>query len=177
MKNQLINFLTRCRLSWLNSQAPTALVQAELSAGEVKDNLEYIEPYGFTSAPLSGAKGLALFLGGDRSHGVIINLSDQRYRPQDAKPGEVIIYTHEGASIHLKAGRVIEFDCDVLKINTKHYEVNADEINLDANKINIDAPEVMMSGTVNAPEVKIGSQTLSNHRHREHDGELTSEPL
>ncbi|MDU8113514.1 phage baseplate assembly protein, partial [Pseudomonas syringae pv. actinidiae] len=55
-------------------------LQMRLTAGEVKDDMEHFEPYGFTSNPLAGAEGIAAFIGGDRSHGLLLVVADRRYR-------------------------------------------------------------------------------------------------
>lgn len=91
-------------------------LQMRLFAGEVKDNLEHFEPYGWTSNPLEGAEGITAFLGGDRSHGVVLVVSDRRYRIREMEPGEVAIYTDEGDKIHFKRGRIIDIETQTLNI-------------------------------------------------------------
>nr|WP_277419014.1 phage baseplate assembly protein [Pseudomonas viridiflava] len=55
-------------------------LQMRLTAGEVRGDMEHFEPYGFTSNPLAGAEGIAAFIGGDRSHGLLLVVADRRYR-------------------------------------------------------------------------------------------------
>jgi phage baseplate assembly protein V len=57
-------------------------LQMRLTAGEVNDDMEHFEPYGFTSNPLAGAEGVVTFLGGDRSHAIALVIADRRYRLQ-----------------------------------------------------------------------------------------------
>lgn len=90
--------------------------QMRLTAGEVKDNLEHFEPYGFTSHAQAGAEGITAFLGGDRSHGVVLVVADRRYRLQALEAGEVALYTDEGDKIHFKRGRIIDIDTQTLNI-------------------------------------------------------------
>ncbi|MFV3379610.1 phage baseplate assembly protein V [Pseudomonas sp. NY15354] len=91
-------------------------LQMRLTAGEVKDGLEHFEPYGFTSNPKPGAEGVALFLGGDRSHGVVVCVADRRFRLKGLQSGEVAIYTDEGDTFVFKRGRVVELETMTLKV-------------------------------------------------------------
>jgi len=109
--------------------------QMRLYAGEVKDGLEHFEPYGFTSNPLAGAEGLAAFLGGDRSHGVVLVVADRRYRIQSMAPGEVAIYTDEGDKIHFKRGRIIDIETQTLNIKASV-------------AVNFDTPQITQTGKI-----------------------------
>jgi phage baseplate assembly protein V len=91
-------------------------LQLRLTAGELKDGAEHFEAYGFTSHPLAGAEVLTAFLGGDRSHAVVLVATDRRYRIKELKPGEVAIYSDEGDKVHFKRGRVIEIETVTLKV-------------------------------------------------------------
>ncbi|MGF6392173.1 phage baseplate assembly protein V [Pseudomonas plecoglossicida] len=91
-------------------------LQMRLTADEVKDDLEHFEPYGFTSNPKPGAEGVALFLGGDRSHGVVVCVADRRFRLKGLQSGEVAIYTDEGDTFVFKRGRVVELETMTLKV-------------------------------------------------------------
>ena len=91
-------------------------LQVRLTAGEIKDGAEHFEPYGFTSHPKAGAEVLTAFLGGDRSHAVVLVAADRRYRIKELAPGEVAIYTDEGDKIHFKRGRIIDIETATLNI-------------------------------------------------------------
>lgn len=83
-------------------------VQVKLLDGEVCNNVDRVQEYGFTSVPLPGAEGIYLALGGSRDNGVIVASDDRRYRPKNLQPGEVALYTHDGTMIVLKVGGIIE---------------------------------------------------------------------
>ncbi|WP_369407039.1 phage baseplate assembly protein [Arsenophonus endosymbiont of Aleurodicus floccissimus] len=57
----------------LNNAIACQQVDISMMAGETKTSMEYLEPYGFTST--TGAEGVALFLAGDGSHGIVINVA------------------------------------------------------------------------------------------------------
>lgn len=110
-------------------------LQVRLTAGEIKDGAEHFEPYGFTSHPLAEAEVLTAFLGGDRSHAVVLVASDRRYRIKELKPGEVAIYTDEGDKVHFKRGRIIDIETETLNIKA-------------TNSVNFDTPTITQTGQI-----------------------------
>lgn len=114
--NRFMNMFARGVVALAKSTGKTQLLQMSLTAGEIKDGMEHLEPYGFTSCPHEGAEGLAAFMGGDRSHGVVLVVADRRYRVQALQAGEVAIYTDEGDRIHFKRGRIIDIQTGTLNI-------------------------------------------------------------
>ena len=60
----LKNLLARCSVALVNATAKMQTAQVRLLAGEVKDNIEHFEPYGFTSNAHPGAEGIAAFFAG-----------------------------------------------------------------------------------------------------------------
>lgn len=107
----------RAVLTLINDATKMQGVQVKLLDGEVCNNVDRMQQYGFTSVPLPGAEGVYLALGGSRDHGVVIVADDRRYRIKGLQGGEVAIYTDEdkaagehrilfkrGKEIHLVAG-------------------------------------------------------------------------
>ena len=82
-------------------------LQVGLLAGETRDQVEHIEPYGFTSRPHPGAEVVVVALGGQRDHCLVLQAADRRYRLRTLEKGEVALYTDEGSSIILRRGGVI----------------------------------------------------------------------
>lgn len=113
------NFLARGVVALVDAGRKLQGLQMRLTADEVKDGMEHFEPYGFTSNPLPGAEALAAFLGGDRSHGVVVCVADRRFRLQALKSGEVALYTDQGDRLHFKRGRVIEIETLTLKVKAE----------------------------------------------------------
>lgn len=110
------NTVARGELALVNPGGKMQALQMRLTAGETKDNMEHFEPYGFTSNPHPGAEAVAVFVGGDRSHGVVLVVADRRFRLQALKPGEVALHTDEGDCLHFKRGREIEIKTATLRI-------------------------------------------------------------
>ncbi|MCK9799760.1 hypothetical protein BK634_27685 [Pseudomonas chlororaphis] len=149
----LTRLLARGTVVLVNSANKLQSLQMRLTAGEVNDDMEHFEPYGFTSNPLAGAEGIATFLGGDRSHAVVLVVADRRYRLKALAPGEVAIYTDEGDKVHFKRGRVIEIETDTLNIRA-------------ATAVNIDTPTLTQSGRIvsQGDQVAAGISQI-NHLH------------
>lgn len=141
------NMLARAVVRGLNTASKCQMLQIEMAGGEGKSDIEHLEPYGFTAAPHQGAEAVSVYFDGDRSHGVVLVVSDRRYRIRGLKAGEVAVYTDEGDSIIMKRGRVTE-------VNTGHLIVNASE------KATFNTPLL----EVPEGEVKDKTSTLSDMR-------------
>ncbi|MBV6288515.1 phage baseplate assembly protein V [Pseudomonas aegrilactucae] len=149
--NLLTRMLARGTLVLANSAGKLQRLQMRLTAGEIQDDMEHFEAYGFTSHPLPGAEGIAAFIGGDRSHGVLLVLGDRRYRLQALAPGEVALYTDEGDTLHFKRGRILDIETGTLNIRA-------------STAVNIDTPVLTQSGRI----VSAGDQVAAGISQLEH---------
>lgn len=127
--------LVRGTVALADSLRKLQSIQLRLLAGEVKDGVEHMEPYGFTASPLAGAEALAGFIDGDRSHGVVIVISDRRFRLQGLKSGEVALYTDEGDFIHFKRGQILDIQTGTLNIKATA-------------GVHFDTPTITQTGTI-----------------------------
>ncbi|WP_334472425.1 phage baseplate assembly protein V [Arsenophonus sp. PmNCSU2021_1] len=177
LQRGLSRLWSRVLVQRLDSTKACQTVDAGLLAGEVKHMVEYLEPYGFTSTAHSGAEGVALFVSGDRSHGIVINVADRRHRLKSLKSGEVAIYTDEGDSIVLKRGRLIEATTETFILNAKNKVV--------LNTALIETPgEIKAEKSItSAAEVqdKVGSlstmrKQYNGHAHSGDSGGMTGTP-
>jgi phage baseplate assembly protein V len=149
----LNSILVRGTVVLANAATMMQSLQMRLTAGEVKDDLEHFEPYGFTSNPLPGAEAITAFLGGDRSHGVVLVVADRRYRFKALESGEVAISTDEGDKIHFKRGRIIDIETGTLNIKA-------------AIAVNFDTPQITQTGliTSDGDQIAAGISQI-NHLH------------
>lgn len=177
LQRNLARLWLRAVIQRLNNT--TACQQADISmiAGETKASMEYLEPYSFTSTAHAGAEGVALFLAGDRSHGIVINVTDRRYRLKGLKSGEGAIYTDEGDSIVLKRGRLIEATTETFILNAKNKVV--------LNTALIETPGAIKAekSITSAAEVqdKVGAlstmrKQYNSHAHSGDSGGITGKP-
>ncbi|HAK8203111.1 TPA: phage baseplate assembly protein V [Salmonella enterica] len=114
----------RIRLGATDSAAAVQRIQAQGIGNENLRDVELFQQYGFTSHPLPGTMGIVLPLGGVSSHSIVIATEHGAYRLQSLKPGEVALYTDEGAKIVLRRGKLIEADCETFRVNCTGFEVN-----------------------------------------------------
>lgn len=150
---QIRNLVSRGVVSLVNAGSKMQSLQMRLTADEVKDGMEHFEPYGFTAHPHAGAEGIALFFGGDRSHGVVINVANRQFRVVELEAGEVAIYTDEQDTLVFKRGNVVE-------LTTKTFKVNAETA------VEFTTPEIRTTGRI----VSVGDQVAAgvsqiNHKH------------
>lgn len=147
--NSIRNLFARAVVKLVSDGLKMQGLQLAVLDGELIDDVEHPQPYGFTSHCHPGAEAFVAFTGGDRSHGIALVVDDRRYRIKSLKPGEVCIYTDEGDTITLKRDRNIEIKTLHLTIdaeedcttNTKRYTVNADA------RVEFNTPSFAMRGT------------------------------
>ena len=166
LQRGISNILARAVVIAINTASKCQMLQISMVANEGKDHIEHLEPYGFTSAPLSGAEALAAFFDGDRSHGVVLMVADRRYRLQGLEAGEVAIYTDEGDSIIMKRGNRVE-------VTTAQFVVNATE------KVTFNTPLVEVPNgeiTDKTSTMAAMRQQFNDHDHRGDSGGTTGKP-
>ncbi|EAY0798648.1 phage baseplate assembly protein V [Salmonella enterica] len=118
----------RIRLGATDSAAAVQRIQAQGIGNENLQGVELFQHYGFTSHPQPGTMGIVLPLGGVSSHGIVIATEHGAYRLKSLRPGEVALYTDEGAKIVLRRGKLIEADCETFRVNCTDFEVNSKQV-------------------------------------------------
>ena len=114
IRNRITLMINRAVLTMIDDGPTLQQLQARLLGEELLDAVERFQQYGFTSVPHAGAEAIALSVGGHRSHTVIINVDDRRYRLKGLEGGEVALYSDEGDAVHLKRGRIVEIRAGAL---------------------------------------------------------------
>lgn len=175
IQRRIMLAIGRCVLTAVYDGKAVQQVQASMLGDEVRDKVDRMQEYGFTSVPLSGAEGVAVFVGGDRGHGIIIATSDSRYRVTGLQGGEVCIYTDEGDKITLKRGNNIEIETNTLTVKA-------------ATKVRMETPLLETTGQVKADghitdnaqtnaRTIAGMRTVYNsHTHTGDSGGTTGDP-
>lgn len=102
----LVRSLGRGRLTRIDDSGPVQLVQMQLSQSATRDATPRLCDYGFQSNPPEGSDAIAVFLGGERSNGVVIACGSQQYRVRNLAPGEVCISDNRGQSVYLSAAGI-----------------------------------------------------------------------
>lgn len=81
--------------------------QVKLLDGEVRDGVEVLLQYGLHSLPPGQREGIYLSVGGDRDHGVLINIADRQFRLVGLAPGEVALADDLGQKVHLTRDGIV----------------------------------------------------------------------
>ena len=169
--------ITRGVIAAISDSTQAQSVQIELFADEVQDGVERWQGYGFTSHPHPGAEALAVFVGGTRSHGVIIQVEDRRYRLKDIAEGEVALFDDLGQVIHLKrdgiaiesmlkvtidapeiavTGDTVTVDADSVAVTAEGATIDAQTVDVTADVVSIDSGDIRLGGAGGAKVARVG---------------------
>ena len=145
----------RARLSSLNGDPGLQLSQGKALEGEQMQAVEVVQQFGFTSGIPADSQLIVLPLSGRSSASVVIATEHGAYRLKVGQ-GEARMYSQEGAYIHIKAGRIIDIDCDNLTINVK------EQATITAGRgVTIDTPQTTVTGNVMATGEKGDSVSMT----------------
>ena len=172
-------------------------VQASGLADETLQDVEFMQQFGFTSVPPANTQAVILPIGGQTTHGIVIATENGSFRVKNLQGGEVAVYDESGSSIVLKKGRLIEIDCDVLKINAATKVdissplVETDQVFTAQGQINGNGGMAVQGGSgasftgnvqqsggsfTTDGDVTANGKSLINHTHRGDSGGVTGQP-
>ncbi|WP_338662635.1 phage baseplate assembly protein [Pararoseomonas sp. SCSIO 73927] len=128
--------------------------QARFDGDEIRDGTPALQQYGVASRAKVGADALVVFLGGNRSSGIIIAVNDRRFQ-LELEEGEVALHDDTGQKVHLtRAGLVLDGGGKPVTIQN-------------APKVTADTPELHCTGRITADgDVTAGTVSLQQHQHR-----------
>lgn len=125
----------------VNPAPNVTLVQVSGVAGEIVQDNELFQHYGFSSNPPAGSAVIVLPLGGKTSQAVIISSEHGAYRIKNLAAGEAVIYNHHGDKVWIKQDGTIDVTA--------------------SSKVTVHSPLVEVpTGDVTASGI-----SLKNHRH------------
>lgn len=189
----------RGTLNLMNSADDIQKTQVSALADETLSDVELMQQFGFTSVPPAGTQALIIPVGGATTHSVVVATEHGEFRIKALKDGEVAVYDKSGSSIILKQGRLIEIDCDVLKITaTSKVDIHSplvetDQVLTAQGQINGNGGLAIQGGSgatfsgnvkqsngsiTTSGDVTASGKSLVSHKHKEQgDGALTSAPM
>ena len=103
----IVRAIGRGRLTSVNDTGPVQTVQAQLSQNEIRDGTPRLAEYGFHSNPPPGADAVLVFMGGDRTQGVVIACGHQKYRMQGLVSGEIALADDLGQTVYLTRNGIV----------------------------------------------------------------------
>lgn len=154
--NRVMMMFARGVLRGVTDSTSRQTLQVELLKGELRDGVERMQNYGFTSHPTGGDLAVA-FLGGNREQGIVLVADDRRYRIS-LQAGEVAIYDDLGNKVELLR--------DMVKVTAvQHLQAEAPTTKL-VSAVTIDGTltvngNVATTGTLTNNGKNVGS----THRH------------
>lgn len=155
--------IARGRITTGNDAGPVQTQQVQIGQLETRDNSLRVAEYGFNSMPLPGCHAIMVFVGGDRSNGVILGTNDQSHRLKNLQPGEVAIYDDQGQSVYLtRAGIVINGGGLPISIT------NTPEITADTPLLRTTG-DLLDNCNTNSLTVAQMRQTYNSHTHNENN--------
>ena len=166
-------------------------------ADETLQDVELMQQFGLTSVPPAGTQVVVLPMGGETTHSIVIATENGSFRVKNLKSGETAVYDESGSTIILKQGRLIEIDCDILKITAStKVEISSPLVETDRvltaqGKINGNGGMAIQGGsgasfTGNVTQTKgsfttdgdvtANGKSLINHIHSGDSGGVTGKP-
>lgn len=165
----------RAVLRAVNDDVSRQLLQIEILKGELRDQVERMQNYGFTSVPFPGADAAVAFVAGDRAHGIVLVVDDRRYRLTALEAGEVAMFDDQGQRVHLtRTGIVVDTPLDLAATVGGDVDVGAGGTATvtAATGINLTAPTVTITGDLTVTgtatatvDVVGGGKSLKTHVH------------
>jgi phage baseplate assembly protein V len=107
LKRRVMLMVGRGIVKLVTDAGALQVIQQAALAGELMDDVERLQEYGFTSVPHPGAETVFLALAGERAHSVVIAVEDRRYRLTGLAGGEVAVYDDLGQKVHLKRNGIL----------------------------------------------------------------------
>lgn len=175
LARRVLMMIGRGRITTCDDSGPVQMLQVRLGADEIRDRTPRIAEYGFTSNPPVGSDVLAVFLGGERTRGVVVGTNHQGSRLKGLGVGEVAIFDDQGQKVHISRSGIVISGAGLPVTIT------------DTPQITHDAPLVHMTGDLKVAGdiydrdgAKGSLQHIRDdydaHTHPEHDGGNTGTP-
>jgi phage baseplate assembly protein V len=101
LSRKVENMVARGVIRLVDDNLKTQTAQVDLLADETSESVERLQQYGFTSVPKNGTQCVVVFVGGRRSHGVIVATDAAGERLNDLDDGDVALYSSGANLIHL----------------------------------------------------------------------------
>lgn len=152
-------------------------LQCSFLKNEASTGMERMGNYGISSWPLPDCEVLAVFIGGNRDHGIIVATEDRRHRVKNGNEGDIAIYTYEntghatGHRIVLKDGRKIDIKCDTYDKKTDTDEIK--DIGNDVNKTIGNDETKIVGGSVSTNITGSEAKIITLNKTTSVDGFLT----
>lgn len=151
-----MNMIVRGIVTLVDDARKLQSLQVETLEGELSDEAERFQQYGFSSVPFEEAEAIVLFPAGTRSHAVVIAVDDRRHRPTGLEPGESVLYDDQGQFIRIFRDR-IEINSPLkVVVNSPTIEATGEDVTVTAENVTIESDNVMLGGAGGQAVARVG---------------------
>lgn len=149
----------------LVEKGQTQHCQVKTAAGEILNDVAFLEPYGFTAKPKKKSETLIFNVNGNKFNNVVLNIGSRELRFKELNDGEVAMYDDSGNLLHFKNGGIIDFKAadtltqtaqtinisgtTAVNVKTKTLIAEADSVSVKAKTATVDAETTTVNGKVN----------------------------
>lgn len=130
LKRKIVSMIACALIKAVDDSKSIQLVKLSILKDELLEGVERIQQFGFTSVPPENSEAVILFVGGNRSHGLVIATESARYRLKHLPTGAVALYNQNGDYIKLVK--------DKIEVNAKEVTIKADVIQLGNESLNLE---------------------------------------
>lgn len=148
MIEKLKAMIGRCIIAAVSDQTKTQSLQIEAFSGDLHDEVERFQQFGFSGVPMPNAEGIVLFVAGNHDHPVVIAAENRDVRVNNLTQGESAMYNGFGHKIVLYQDR-----CEII---TPRFVVNAE------NEAVIKSPKIKLDGEVEGTKSIYAEQEMSD---------------
>ncbi len=108
LRNRVYTMMSRAVVEMVKDSDGMQLVKLNILAGESRDDIERFQNFGFSSHPPSGSECVAITMGGNRDHLIVVVADDRASRITGLAEGESVQYNKNGDKWHLKNDGTME---------------------------------------------------------------------
>lgn len=185
----------RAIVTMVNDSLQRQNLQIKALADEAPDGVERFQNYGVTSVPPVGSEAIVASLGGRRASLVAIAVEDKSVRPKGLASLDVCLYHAEGHNFLLTEGQkailtvkqVTLIASEKLTIISPDNEIqgplkvlgpiSCDDTISAKNGMSSDGDISARGNITSDGDIKAGDISVLHHKHPEHDGGETDEPV
>lgn len=108
LRNRVYTMITRAVLETADDSDGMQVVKLNLLAGETRDKVERFQNFGFTSNPPANSECVALAIGGNRDHLIVVVAGDRASRIKNLETGEAAFHNIAGDHLTFKNTGTLE---------------------------------------------------------------------
>ena len=126
---------------------------------EVRSDVEHLQQYGLRSIPLDGSRGILIAYGGNKDNATLITVDDKRFGQFTLQPGDVCIYSKNGAHTIYRNNDIIE-----ILSGTKTITIGGMVMKINSSGLDIQGGNITCSGEITA---KTGGTPIPLSSHKQ----------